>query len=195
VRPATKEEFLASLRSGDIGIIRADNVFAKLQNWYRKKFKEGELAASHGFYVRNPPRIAEANGMFITNDSTVVKNIGDKTKCWIFRYTLLTAAQRAAMNASADVAVQVGGHYSVGGIAQFALQFFGIRKKLADEGGVFCTEFTGDLIVGAGIPYVEGKGAFEIDPSYQLNWMLSPEAQEKHWILAGLYDGANYLIA
>ena len=195
MRVATKEDFLASLQSGDIGIILSRNLFATLQNWYRKKFKEGELAASHGFYLRAPPRIAEANGLFVRNDATIVKDIGDSTKCWVFRYTGLTPAQLDCMNGCADVAVQAGGHYSVGGIAQFALRFFNLHKSLSDEGGVFCTEFTGDLIVAAGIPYIDRKHTWEISPSAQLNWFLGLDALAKGWVLAGKYDGAgNYLL-
>lgn len=193
--PATKEQFLASLKSGDFGVIDSKNFFATLQNWYRKKFKEGDERASHAFYLRAPPRIAEANGVFVRNDATIIKNIGDSTKCWVFRNLNLTPAQLSAMNAAADVAVQVGGHYSVGGIGQFALRFFGLKKKLADEGGVFCSEFCGDLATDAGLPWVSGKKTFEVSPSEMLNWLLSPAAQEAGWVLIGKYDGAgNYTI-
>lgn len=192
--PASKEQFLATLRAGDIGISLARNPFAILQDWYRRKFKEGELAASHGFYFRKPPQIIEADGIFVSK-ANIFKNIGDKTKVWVFRYARVAPSQIDLMNVAADVAVDVGGHYSVGGLAQFALQFIGLRKKLADESGVFCTEFTGHLIMYAGLPYVKGKRAFEVDPSYQLNWMLGA-GKDLGWVLAASYDGAgNYLIS
>lgn len=184
----SKEVWLAALRAGDIGLSRAFNPFAVVQNWYRKKFKEGALTASHGFYLREPPKITEANGLFISDNSTIIKNIGDKTLTWVFRNVATTPAQVSLMNAAADMAVKSGGHYSVMGIVQFGIQFFGIRKRLVDEGGVFCTEFTGDLITLAGLPYVQGRSPYEVDPSFQLNWMMG-DGQAVGWRLVGNYDG------
>lgn len=194
IKPSTKEGFLAALHAGDIGLIRGSNLFATVQKWYAKKFKEGALTASHGFYIEKPPEIVEADGLYITR-SAIIKDIGDSTKCWVFRYSKLTDGQLGAMNEGADIAVDSGGHYSIWGIGQFALRFFGVTKHIKDESGVFCTKLTGDLIVKAGVPYVAGKQTFEVDPSLQLNWFMSDEAKAAGWFLAASYDGAgNYFV-
>lgn len=187
----TKDQFLSSLKAGDVGLIHARNAFAALQNLYRKRFNEGDLQASHGFLMLAPPRIAEANGLFVDSKSTVIKNIGDKTQCWLFRYEGLLPDQLARLLMYVDGAVDAGGHYSVGGILQFAARFFGIHKKVADEGGVFCTEFTSDALSKAGIPYVQDRPAYEITPSYQLNWFLT-HGPMFGWYLAAHYDGASH---
>lgn len=195
MQTCTKEQFLAALAPGDIGLIRARNLFATLQNWYRKKFNEGTEQASHGFLMTVPPSIAEANGVFVSSGSTVIKNIGDSTKCWVFRSNALTLAGLEKIEGFINGAVKAGGHYSVGGIMQFAAQFFGIRKKLVDEGGVFCTEFTSDAIIEAELPYITDRPPFQITPSYQLNWLLN-EGPKFGWTLVAHYDGAgNYFLA
>jgi hypothetical protein len=195
MQTSTKDGFLGTLRSGDIALISSKNLFATIESWYAKKFNEGSVLASHGLYLREPPRIAEANGLWVSNDSSVIKYIGDTTKCWVFRYSGITPEQVAEMNAAADMAVDAGGHYSIGGILEFGLQFFGIKKHLSNENGVFCTKFTGDLITLAGLPYVPGKQTFEVDPTAQLTWFLGDGAKAG-WVLVASYDGAqNYLIA
>ncbi len=186
-------QFALSIKAGDIGLIHSNNFFAWLQNLYRARFKEGPLEASHGFYVSNPPTITEANGIFVS-EATYLKDISDKTEAWFFRYPSLTPEQLDDMNDYAAGMVDAGGHYSVGGIGQFALQFVGVRKKLADESGVFCTELTGKLILKAGLPYITTVPAFCVTPSHQLNWFMT-EGALKGWQLAGRYDGnGNYFL-
>lgn len=188
-----KDTFIKSIQAGDIGLIHGHNFFAWLQNLYRERFKEGPLEASHGFYVRNPPEITEADGLFVS-DATYLKDIGDKTEAWFFRFPQLTAVQLAAMNNYADGMVDSGGHYSVGGIMQFGLQFFGIRKKVANESGMFCTELTGKTILEAGLPYITDTAPFAVTPSHQLNWFMT-SGQLAGWVLAAHYDGnGNYFL-
>lgn len=195
MKSVTNQQFIAALRKGDIGVICAKNFFATLQNLYRKKFKEGATQASHGFIMKSPPNISEANGIVI-KEATVLKDVGDSTKCWIFRYTKLTTEQLAGMMLYVEGAEETAGHYSVGGIMQFAKSFFTGNPDTKDEQGVFCTEYTSRIIRAAGLDYVVGRDAWEIDPSYQLNWFLCDEARRMSWILAGHYDGAgNYFIA
>lgn len=182
-----QDVFVKGIRPGDIGLILGDNMFAKLQNLYRNRFKEGPLQASHGFFVRQPPAITEANGAFVS-DATFLKNIGDKTKTWFFRYPGITPAQLGDMDDYVDGMVDAGGHYSVGGIMQFGLKFFGIHKKLADEGGVFCTELTGRTILKGGLPYITTMKPFEVTPSLQLNWFMTGGSLDG-WQLAAFYDG------
>jgi hypothetical protein len=194
----SKEVFLANLKSGDIGLICAHNFFATLQNWFRKRFDEGPQLASHGFYVIDPPKIVESNGLFITgpghDDPTIIKNIGDSTQCWVFRYLDLTIAQLESMNDSAEMAVDVGGHYSIGGILQFAKSFFTKKRNEPDESGVFCTEFTSDLVIHAGIPFLK-KVPWQIDPTTQLTW-LKTEGYNFHWQLVNYYNGqGQYFIS
>jgi hypothetical protein len=82
----SKEVWLKNLKNGDIGLLHGHNLFATLQNWRRKKYKEGDLFASHGFYIYHPPSIMESNGLFVSQGK-IFKNIGDKTEVWIFRYS------------------------------------------------------------------------------------------------------------
>ena len=124
--------------------------------------------------------------MFVKK-ANIIKNIGDKTECWVFRNLNLDPNQLQAMLAFADGAVESGGRYSVGGIIQFGLQYLGIKKKISDEAGVFCTEFTSRIIDAGGLPYITKLKPFEIAPSYQLNWFLGAEAKSEGWYLAAHY--------
>lgn len=193
MRAVNQSTFVDSISEGDIGLICGSNPFAWLQNLYRHRFNEGPLQASHGFFVRKPPAITEANGIFVSN-ATFLKDIGDKTKAWFFRFPALTTEQLDDMEDYLDGMVDAGGHYSVGGIGQFALQFFGVHKKLADEGGVFCTELTGRAILKGGLPYIPDFPPYAVTPSRQLNWFMT-DGSKLGWELAAFYDGAgNYVI-
>jgi len=189
IKVASINEFVDGIKPGDIGLICANNFFATLQNWYRKKEKEGPLQASHGFFVPNPPAITEADGLFVSH-ATFLKDIGDKTKAWFFRWPMLTLDQLDDMVDYTDGMVDAGGHYSVGGICQFGLQFFGVRKKVSNEGGVFCTELTSLTILKAKLPYITDTAPYAITPSHQLNWFMTAGAA-LGWVLAGHYDGAG----
>lgn len=187
----TNKEFIGSLRAGDIGLILAKNLFSTLQNWRKIKTKATHRA-SHAFVMRDTPAISEANGLHISN-ATVTKFVGDTTKCWIFRYEAMTPAQLDDMMDYMDGAVENGGTYSLGGIMQFALQFFGIRKKLTDEQGSFCSEYAVKTILKAGIPFRMGDlKPFEIDPSMLLSWFMSPDAKKLGWYPVAEYDGKTY---
>lgn len=186
----TKERWLSLLEPGDIGLTCSRNLFATLQNWYRKKFKEGPERASHGLVIAEPPEIVESNGLH-PSYGKIIKNIGDTTKVWVFRHPGMTPVKWALMEAYANGFIQGGGHYSVGGIVQFGLQFFGIRKRLTDAKGQFCTEFSGNMIITAGLPYITDRKAWEITPTDQLNWFVGP-AQDVGWISALSYDGNGH---
>lgn len=186
----TSAQFVAGIKAGDIGLICGNNLFEKLQSLYRHRFNEGPMQASHGFFVRTPPMISEANGMFISN-GTFLKNIGDSTKAWFFRWPNLTAEQLDDMDDYVDGMLDAGGHYSVGGIMQFGIKFFGFHKKLADESGVFCTELTGRTIIKGHLPYITDLPPYAITPSRQLNWFLG-EGKKLGWVLAGFYDGERH---
>lgn len=189
MRKVDQALFLINLKPGDIGLICSNNFFSTLQNWFRKRFKEGELRASHGFYLNNPPQLIEANSIHISKGE-IIKNIGDKTKCWIFRYTKLTREELDSMNDAAEMAIEAGGHYSIAGIIQFAKSFFSKKLNMKDKRGVFCTEFTSDIIL-KGVPandYIQDRKPWQIDPSYQLNW-FSTEGKKHKWELIGFYDG------
>lgn len=118
MRQVDNKMFTANVNPGDIGIILADNFFSTLQNWYRKKIDKAPDRASHGFFCMQSPDIAEANGLYISK-ATFLKFIGDKTKCWIFRYRRLSNDQTTKMMEYAEGAIDNGGSYSIGGILQF----------------------------------------------------------------------------
>ena len=188
--------FIKHLLPGDIGLILSNNFFAKLQNWYRKRFKEGSLKASHGFYLNNPPELTEANGLYISK-SMIFKNIGDTTKCWVFRYENLSCDGLSNMNSGAELAYDSGGHYSIMGIWRFVKSFITGKINQKNEKGVFCTEFTSDLI-SEGVPekdYIQDRKPWQIDPSYQLNWFMT-EGKDHNWKLIGHYNGeGKYFIS
>lgn len=198
MRSANHDEFIQALKSGDIGLICADNVFAKLQALYAHRFSEGAIGASHAFYVRNPPFITEANGIVIqgpSKETTVFKFVGDKTKCWIFRNVDMTPEQLCLMNCFADASETTGGHYSVGGIWQFAKSWVTGRQNESDEGGVFCSELVSDICLEANLkPFPKDRPSWRIDPTYLLNWMLKQDATLGRWQLAANYDGQNYFV-
>ena len=196
MRKVDRNMFLANLNKGDIGLIHSHNFFATLQNLYRKKFNEGPDEASHGFYIIDPPKIAESNGMVMTGpghgDPTILKFIGDKTECWVFRYAKIMAEQIDDMNMAATQAVAVGGHYGVSNIFQMGWRylkktFTGKVVKMKDGPGMFCTEFTSSLIKLAKIPYLI-EPDYEITPSAQLNWFKT-FGGDFSWFLASYYDG------
>ncbi len=198
MKQVDQKTFAVSIAAGDVGVIRAKNFFATLQNWFRQKFNEGPNQASHGFFCKTPPEISEANGMIINGSATFLKDTGDSTEAWFFRYTKLTPEQLDDMLVFCLGAEETGGHYSVGGILQFAKAFVTGSRKMSDEGGVFCTEYTSDVISAGGIvaDYITNLKSWMIDPSTQLNWFLSEEAAAKGWILAGHYDGkGGYFVA
>ena len=184
MKPITQETWLKKLNNGDIGLILSKNPFSSLQNLFRKKFKEGEHRASHGFYVKTPPCISEANGLFIKPNQMLIKNIGGKTKVWIFRYKYLTNTQLEKMNVYAEAAEETKGQYSLKGIMQFAKRFL-FKTKMKDTAGVFCTEYTSHIIISGGCNYIKDKWPHEIDPSTQLNWMMSSD----DWELTLYYNG------
>lgn len=186
MREVSKNEWIKSARSGDIGLIRAKNLFSTMQNWYRNRFKEGEHRASHGFIVMKPPEISEANGILIKR-ATFIKNIGDSTMCWLFRSSYLTPHKQDDIRDFIRGAEQTGGHYSVAGIWQFCLSFFAGKKIMKDKSGVFCTEYTSRLINNARLPYMDVP-EWQISPSLQLNWFIK-EGAAKGWFLAAYYDG------
>ena len=188
----THDEWLANLRPGDAGIIDAKNPFAWLQDLYRKKFKEGEHSASHGFVVAEPPTIVESNG-WKPSYAFITKFIGDTTKCWVFRNKDMSGVKWEKMKSYADGAIEMGGHYGIGNIIQFGLQFLGIRKKLKDASGQFCSEFSSNLIQETNLPYNVGKPFYEITPSLQLNYFYSEQAKKDGWFLVCEYNGKDYL--
>jgi hypothetical protein len=185
---ANRDKFISKINNGDIGLLLSHSVFAKLQNLFRKKFHEGELRASHGFYVKYPPRISEANGMCVKGNVDFKKYIEGSAKAWFFRYRYLTIPQLEHMNLYVRSAEETKGRYSIGGIFQYALKYLGLKKNLEDESGVFCTEYTSRIILSAPLQYIKDKEPFEISPSYQLNWMMGND----YWRLVGQYDGKKY---
>lgn len=184
MKTATLDEFLGTLKNGDIGLINSKNFFGFLQNLYRKRFKEGPEQASHSFFMKSPPEISEANGFTVSGGSSVLKFVGDSTKCWIFRFKALTDRQLEQMNDFAAGAEETSGHYSFWGIAQFAKAFILGKRDEKDESGVFCSEYTSRIICAAGINEYCDLPSYQIDPSFQLNWLLEASG----WDLVASYD-------
>jgi len=184
----SQQAFQSLIRNGDFGLIQSKNFFASLQNLFWKKFKEGDLFASHGFYVKSPPEISEANGIIISSNATFLKDIGDTTKCWFFRYEDLTGSELDDMNTYVEGAEETGGHYSVWGILQFAKKYVIPKYQMKDGSGVFCYEYQVRIIEAAHIPCTQIP-PWQIDPSSLLNWFMSDDAKQKGWLNIAYYDG------
>lgn len=184
------EVFVNSIKAGDVGLLRAHNPFAWFQNLYRKRMREGEQRASHGFIVKTPPKISEANGPHI-KEATFLKNIGDSTAVWFWRLKGIKGTEIEEMLDYCRGAEETGGVYSVGGIIEFFKSFLFKKKELKDKKGVFCTEYTSRIIISAGLgdKYITTRDPWEISPSFQLNWFFSNEAVRFGWYLAAYYDG------
>jgi len=168
MKEVSHDDFIKSLNPGDIGLILADNDFSTMQNWQRKKNKV-PLRASHGFFMLDTPNIAESNS-WKPSAATILKDIGDKTKCWVFRHADMTPEKFEDMRSYWDGFVEGGGHYGIGDIFRIGLNYFGFRTKPDDSDGEFCTELTGHVIVKAKLPYITELKPFEITPSYQRSW-------------------------
>lgn len=192
-----QDRFLAYIKAGDVGVIKADNLFAKLQALYAHRFDEGPIAASHAFYVSNPPFITEANGILIKGEPqnvTFLKYVGDETKAWFFRYPNLDPIQLARMNTYAQAAVACGGHYGVGQIWQFFRSWITGKQNECDEGGVVCSEFVSDIVRAAPIAEFLDPAipSWRIDPTRLLNWLAVQGNQNPPpWRLAAYYDGGG----
>jgi hypothetical protein len=191
----TESRWLMSLQPGDVGLIKGDGFFASLQNLYRQKFHEGDMVATHGFMMETSPNIVESNGLFVSRGQ-IIKNIGNSKKVWIFRNKFMNPGKYHDMEIYADAAVQAGGHYGIGSIVQFGAQYLGIRKKLSDSSGEFCTELCTHMLMEGDLPVPEDP-PWQVTPSYLLNWMsgtVPDKSEEKQgprqgWFLAANYDG------
>ena len=190
------DQFQSSIKNGDFGVIQASNFFATLQKLFWKKFKEGDLFASHAFYVKTPPQISEANGMIISSNATFLKDIGSETKCWFFRNSAMTSEELDDMNHYVEGAEETGGHYSIWGILQFAKAYITAKKDMKDESGVFCSEYVARIIEAAHVPFT-AIPPWQLDPSSLLNWAMSDDAKKKGWVLVAYYDGTpgGYFLA
>jgi len=184
--------FSANLNAGDCGLILSDNIFSTMQNWMRLKNKEPKRA-SHAFMLTNPPELTEANGLR-TKKGEIYKFIGNSTKCWVFRNKKITPGQIDGIQDYCNGIVEGGGTYAVGSILQFALQYIGIRKKLSDETGMFCSELAVRSYRNEKLSICGDRPSYAISPSELLSWFYSDEALKNNWILSSFYDGKYYWI-
>ena len=192
MKQVTQQELVDSLQLGDIGVILAVNQFSTMQNWQRKKDKV-PLRASHGFFMKDTPVIAESNG-WEPRCATIYKDIGDKTQCWIFRHPAMTPDKFERMLCYWNGVVEGGGHYGIGSIAQMGLNFLGLQKHMTDAEGEFCSELTGHEILVAPLPYITELKPFEVTPSYQRSWFEGDGSDPRFYgKRVGWFKVAEYL--
>lgn len=191
-----KEDWIKDLSPGDIGIILSKNFFSSVQNLQRRK-DHNPLRASHCFLVTNPPKIVEANGLFISRGN-LTKFIGDTTQVWIFRHKDIQSSKVSLMMAYTDGMIDSQGHYGIGQIVSFGKELLrkvitGKEKRSKDSPGVICSELTGKAIVVAGLPYIKREEPYSVTPSEQRSWMAN-EGFIEGWYLALWYDGSNHFL-
>lgn len=203
MRSVTRDEWVGALQCGDIGLCLGRSLFARLQDWYRREMKESDEKASHGFYVKAPPHISEADGWKVNGGNDVDRYFSNHHKIWIFRCSSLTPAQLANMNLYIRASEETGGIYSWGGIGQlakrFILKLLGKTSTVTDKRGVFCTEYTSRAILaaevdGQGLPYITDKLPQEIDPAVQLDWFLDVGVACRGWVLAAYYKRGKFFL-
>ena len=189
------EVFVSSVKAGDVGLLKAENHFAWFQDLYRRRMGEGDQKASHGFIVKEPPMISEANGPHI-QEATFLKNIGSSTRCWFFRLKEIKGIHVDKMMDYCRGSEETDGIYSVHGILEFIKSFLFKKRDWKDRKGVFCSEYVSRIIIAAGLGdrYITTRDPWEISPSFQLNWLCSDEARRFGWVLAAYYDGQDYNI-
>lgn len=188
MKKTNHDEWINSLETGDICLNLSSNIFSSLQNWYRKKIDKSDHRASHGFIVKTTPIISEANGFYIKS-ATINKFIGDTTEVWAFRHPAMNTERRDDVINYCEGAEENGGTYSIKGIVEYGLRFIGIKKKISDRPGSYCTEYTGKIIKQIDLPYIKDKETYQVTPSEQLSWFLSEkDGKRLGWELAAHYS-------
>lgn len=158
-------------QNGDIAVIYRPGIAAWLQGLYAKKYHEGQIPASHGFFFKSPTLISEADGLSI-HESPLSKYQKAGIKIWVFRYGYLVPSQLDIMNTYVEASEAGDARYSWDGICDFVKSYFTGKRTFNDPKGEFCTDYTGQIIKAAGIPYSLTL-PWEIDPTTQLNWLLT----------------------
>lgn len=192
LKQCDRSMFLENLNTGDLGIILADNFFSTVQNWLRLKLGNPKRA-SHAFILTDPPILTEANGAR-ASEAKIGKYVGDKTKCWIFRFKPITVDQQKGIQDFAKGIVEGGSPYAIASIIQFGLLYLGIQKKVHDEAGMFCSELAVSALRNEDIPICDDNPSYSITPSSLLSWCFSSDASLRNWVLSSLWDGINYYI-
>jgi hypothetical protein len=170
-------------QNGDIGLIYSPGIISWLENLYANKYKEGNIKASHGFFFKDENLLSEAEGFSIHEVSRFKYFHEDPNiKTWIFRYSHLTSEQLGLMNTYVTASENGDARYSWSGIWSFAESYFNGKRTFVDPSGEFCTDYTGQIISAAQLPYITALKPWEIDPTTQLNYFLSDQAKQDGWI-------------
>lgn len=195
MRKVTKEEWLASLQWGDIGLVRGKTLFGFFQNLQRKQDKVDEKA-THGLIVKDTPTISEADGTRVWADKKIDRYFSGHHKIWIFRpVQRITPDQRRIGEAYLAGAEQAA--YGWEGIGEIARRFFrkmiGKAYEIKDRVGLFCTEHCSRFALAIGLPWTSKKPE-AVTPSFLLDWMLDYASPSRTWELAGHYDQGDFYL-
>lgn len=194
LRECTKDEFLASLKWGDIGLVKGKSLMAKGE--YLLNNVDGvDVDASHGFVVKSAPQISEAMFSGITDKNKITKYLGGDLTVWVFRYWRPLTTVEIALGETYLAARDNETQYGKKGIGQFIKRFFlrlvGRNYTPKDKPGVFCTEHSSDFIKAMRTLIYLALPSEQITPSVQLDYMSDTPGT---WPLAALYDGRKYFI-
>lgn len=190
---ASQRQFISLLKNGDIGLIYKPGIFAWAEGLRVKRFDEGNIEATHGFVFKDSNTISEANG-FSVHPSPVTDYLKPGIKMWVFRFPAMTIDQRSLLNVYISATEQGDARYSWEGIWEMAKSVFTGQKTFPDPHGEFCSDYTGQVIKAAGLPYMQDLLPWEIDPTTQLQWFLYG-AMSLGWVMVGsTIDGKTYQI-
>jgi hypothetical protein len=195
MRKVDKEEWIASLQWGDIGLVRGKTLFGFFQNLQRKQDKI-KAKATHGLIVKDAPTISEADGTRVWADKKIDRYFSNHHKIWVFRpCEKITKTQRAIGEGYLAGAEQAS--YGWEGIGEITRRFFRkLFKKeyvVKDRVGLFCTEHTSRFALAIGLPWTDVKPE-AVTPSLLLDWMFNEAVPFKSWELVAYYEEGDFYL-
>lgn len=195
MRKVSKEEWVASLQWGDIGLVRGKTLFGFFQNLQRKQDKI-DAKATHGLIVKDTPTISEADGTRVWADKKIDRYFSNHHKIWVFRpCDKITKTQREKGDSYFSIAEQCS--YGWEGIREFSKRFFFklFRKEyvVKDRVGLFCTEHCSRFALAIGLHWTTVKPE-AVTPSFLLDWMNDEAIPFKTWKLVGYYEEGDFYL-
>lgn len=191
----SKEQWIQSLKWGDIGLVKGRTFFGFLQDLLGK-LEHVDKKASHGLIVKDAPIISEADGTRVWPANSICRYFSDHHKIWVFRnVNPISELQRSLGMAYLSGAEQAS--YGWAGIGEFVKRAWSIVRKKPyrpkDTLGLFCTEHCSRFARALKWIWVPGLEPQEISPSILLDWML--DVNRGDYALAAYYEFGKFYVA